>query len=185
MKRLLLSLCLSLSSLLAADPPAAPLGDSEGETVITSDSGAQFFLETKVAIYHGNVRVENPKLRLTCEHLTITSAAEGRGVETIVAVTNVVITTIETNGTTTTWSEKALYSAATGLLVISGGEPRLQAEPSHLQLWSPVITINLTNKTLVAIPPVRTKIPPGALGKLGQEGINLKPAATPRPESKK
>src|SRR5262245_18808850 len=183
MKKLLLPLWLSVTSLAAADSPVPLL--TEGETTITSDRGAEFFLETKAAVYHGNVRVDNPKLKLACELLTITSAAEGGGVDTIVAETNVVITTIETNGTTTARSAKAVYTAATGLLVISGGDPMWQAAPSHLQMWAPIITINLTNKTLLATPPVRTKIPPGAFGKLGQEGINLKPQHSSTTESKK
>src|SRR5204863_7145126 len=136
--------------------------------------------ESNVAVWRGNVRVNDPKLKQASELLTakFTEESEKRTLSSIVAETNVVIVTIETNRTTTARSAKAVYTAANNELFLSGGETFVESEPGHQQLWAPAITVDLTSNTLRAMPPWRTRFPSGAFGKSGEEGSKPPKAAS-------
>ena len=65
-------------------------------TEIFADS-ANFDLEGRVAIYMGNVRVEDPRMKLTCDLLTAHVPKTGK-IDSIVAEKNVVIDGIDERG---------------------------------------------------------------------------------------
>lgn len=90
-----------------ANPAAAPVSDKE--THITSHHGF-FDLNTRQLIYQDDVKVDDPRMRLTCEYLTAKFPPSGtRHVDSIVAETNVVVL-ISTNDTTyTIKAAKAVY----------------------------------------------------------------------------
>jgi lipopolysaccharide transport protein LptA len=83
-------------------PPRAP-------TRIDSDS-ADFDLNGHKAIYRGNVRVDDPQIKLTCEFLVADLPQSGGRINHIVAETNVVIDTTDEKGATNhVTSDKAVY----------------------------------------------------------------------------
>jgi hypothetical protein len=86
---------------------AAPVLDNE--THITSHHGF-FDLNSRQLIYEENVKVDDPRMHLTCEYLTAKFPPSGtRHVDSIVAETNVVVL-ISTNDTTyTIKAAKAVY----------------------------------------------------------------------------
>lgn len=79
-------------------------------TLITSQSG-QFFLKSNVFVYRGNVRVDNPQMKLTCELLTVEAPKVGEGkYNRATAETNVVIDWIDSQGPNHATAEKAVYT---------------------------------------------------------------------------
>jgi lipopolysaccharide transport protein LptA len=86
-----------------APKPARP------PTLINSDS-AEFDLTARRAIYHGNVRVDDPQMLLTCALLTADLPQPDGLVKHIVAETNVVIYSVDEKGQTNhATSDKAIY----------------------------------------------------------------------------
>jgi lipopolysaccharide transport protein LptA len=78
-------------------------------TVITSER-ADFDLAARHAIYRGNVRVDDPQMKLTCEELTADLPQTGGHINHLVAVTNVVMDSVDDKGQTNhATSDKAIY----------------------------------------------------------------------------
>jgi lipopolysaccharide transport protein LptA len=162
--------------------PNAPAADANLEV---SAEQFEFASESKLAVWRGNVRATDPSLNLTCQRLSARLAGDTAKQENsaatlanLVAETNVVITITETNGVSKTKAQcdLAVFSATNGMLVLSGPNTTLESESAHLRLWSPLITMDVTNKTLKAAAPVRTRIPSGAFGKLTEVGSPSTPA---------
>jgi len=83
-------------------PPRAP-------TIINSDHGS-FDLTARRAIYRGNVRVDDPQMKLTCEQLTADLPQTGGHIDHLVALTNVVMDSVDDKGQTNhATSDKAVY----------------------------------------------------------------------------
>ena len=134
----------------------------------------EFSSESNVAVWRGHVRAKDPTMNLTSELLTAklagtntTAASNSRNVESIVAETNVVIEITETNGVTTAKVDKAVYSAADETLVLTGAKPMVDLGTRQIQLLSPHITLDSRNNTATATKPVLTRLPPGALKRIG------------------
>jgi lipopolysaccharide transport protein LptA len=86
----------------APQPPRAP-------TIINSDR-ADFDLTARRAIYRGNVRVDDPQMKLTCEELTADLPQTGGHIDHMVALTNVVMDSVDEKGQTNhATSDKAVY----------------------------------------------------------------------------
>src|SRR4051812_49095421 len=83
-----------------AESPALAGTGATGMTKIESENGGEFYYKLKTYIYRGNVRVDNPQMKLTCELLTIENPElkEGR-FNRATAETNVVIDWADENGT--------------------------------------------------------------------------------------
>lgn len=78
-------------------------------TLINSDH-AEFDLTARRAVYHGNVRVDDPQMILTCALLTADLPQPGGLMKHIVAETNVVIYSVDEKGQTNhATSDKAVY----------------------------------------------------------------------------
>ena len=78
-------------------------------TLINSDH-ADFDLTARRAIYHGNVRVDDPQMTLTCVLLTADLPQSNEQMKHIVAETNVVIDAVDEKGQTNhATSDKAIY----------------------------------------------------------------------------
>jgi len=83
-------------------PPRAP-------TIINSER-ADFDLTARRAIYRGNVRVDDPQMKLTCEQLTADLPQSGGHIDHLVALTNVVMDSVDDKGQTKhATSDKAVY----------------------------------------------------------------------------
>jgi lipopolysaccharide transport protein LptA len=86
----------------APKPPRAP-------TLIDSDR-ADFDLAGRRAVYRGNVRVDDPQMKLTCEELTADLPQSGGHINHLVALTNVVMDSTDDKGQTNhATSDKAVY----------------------------------------------------------------------------
>jgi lipopolysaccharide transport protein LptA len=86
----------------APPPPRAP-------TLINSDR-ADFDLTARQAFYYGNVRVDDPQMKLTCAKMVADLPPTGGHINRIVAETNVVIDSVDEKGQTNhATSDKAVY----------------------------------------------------------------------------
>ncbi len=84
---------------------------TNGLTEIRSDNGGEFYYKLKTYIYRGNVRVDNPQMKLTCELLTIESPEFEQGkFNRATAETNVVIDWMDESGTNHATADKAVYT---------------------------------------------------------------------------
>jgi lipopolysaccharide transport protein LptA len=78
-------------------------------TRIDSDR-ADFDLTARKAFYYGNVRVDDPQMKLTCAQMTADLPQTGGHINRIVAETNVVIDSVDEKGQTNhATSDKAVY----------------------------------------------------------------------------
>jgi lipopolysaccharide export system protein LptA len=141
-------------------------------TEIQSSSG-EFFMKSNVFVYHGNVHVDNPQMKLTCELLIIEGPklTNGNRFNRATAVTNVVIDWVDENGTNHATSEKAVYtytitnlaetlnpgSFVTNALVVLSGNPivtgpsgSFQGDPVYWDRIKDTITSpNMTRTTVI------------------------------------
>jgi len=101
----------STGSFAPGDSPALAGASTNGETLIFSDKGFDAYYKLKTIIYHDNVRVFNPQMKLTCELLTVESPELPEGkFNRVTAETNVVIDWVDDNGTNHATADKAVYT---------------------------------------------------------------------------
>jgi lipopolysaccharide transport protein LptA len=109
-------------------------------TDIFADQGEFVDLKTNivVAVYRGNVQVEDPKMRMTCELLTARIPNLGGRIESIVAERKVVIDMIDERGQKIHGTgDKAIYTcnataAGTNEIVELTGNPMLETAQGTL-----------------------------------------------------
>jgi lipopolysaccharide transport protein LptA len=117
-------------ALVTTNAPPSPT-KTNPPTQIDSDS-ADFDLNGRVAVYRGNVRVDSPRMKLTCVQLTVNLPPEGGRVNHIVAETNVVIDATDEKGATNhVTSDKAVYDykmqdAVTNETITLTGNPQVK-----------------------------------------------------------
>lgn len=115
-------------------------GDSskaKGPTIINAANEATFNSKTHMAVFTGNVQVQDPQFSLRCDELTVylNDNNEG-GLKEAVAEGNVYIISVRKgqNGApdekSTGKSEKAVYTTIDGKIVLSGGMPQIQQGPN-------------------------------------------------------
>jgi lipopolysaccharide export system protein LptA len=137
----------------AVDPESetnapAPVQLSE-ETHIRSES-VDLGIKTRTAVYRGNVRLDDPRLQLTCEYLFANIPEEGQ-VDRIVAETNVVIALLDEKGFTNwAYADKAVYTfkataSETNELVELTGSPRIERE-EHILYGDTIIWDRIHNE---------------------------------------
>lgn len=136
----------------APKPPRAP-------TIITSER-ADFDLAGRHAIYRGNVRVDDPQMKLTCEELTADLPQSGGHIDHLVALTNVVMDSVDDKGQTNhATSDKAVYDynvvngvtneivTLTGNAKVESSEDTMTGEPI---IWDRVNnTIHAENEKII------------------------------------
>jgi lipopolysaccharide transport protein LptA len=114
----------------APDSEAAPVAkEPRAPTEITSDSG-QFNLKSNIFVYTGNVRVNDPKLKLLCETMTIEAPKLPQGkFNRMTAVSNVVIDFLDDKGQPNhATADRAVYTESiinslTNKMVVLTGSP--------------------------------------------------------------
>ncbi len=112
-----------------APPPKPP--PPPATTKIDSDT-ADFDLNGREAVYYGNVRVDDPRMKLTCVQLTVYLPPGGGRINHIVAETNVVIDATDEKGATNhVTSDKAVYDynvqgAVTNEVITLTGNPQIE-----------------------------------------------------------
>lgn len=101
-------------------PPSSRAGsDASEKTVITSEK-LTFDYGKRRALFHGDVKVENPDLILTCENLTVAYNQNG-ALRDIQAVENVFITQADKQAS----AGRASYNLAKGEFILRD-EPRVK-----------------------------------------------------------
>jgi len=107
-----------------------------GPTLISSDRG-DFDLAGHEATYLGNVRVDDPQMKLTCEQLIADVPQTGGHVNHIVATTNVVIDFLDNKGRTNhATGDKAVYvyseqGGVTNETVTLTGNPQMESSDGN------------------------------------------------------
>jgi len=101
-----------------------------GPAIITSAVG-YFDENSRTATYIGNVRVDDPEMKLRCEWLVATMPPSGGRINHIVCETNVVIDTLQNGQTNHITSDKAVYDYAvqagvTNETITFTGSPRIE-----------------------------------------------------------
>ena len=166
------------------DTPKSP----KPPTVILSEH-SEFDLTARRAIYWDNVRVDDPKMKLTCVRLTADlpephSEAQMRH---IVAETNVVIHFLDDKGQTNhATSDKAIYhfevqNGATNEMVTLSGNAKMEDAQGNTMTGEPIVwdraknLVSATNQKMVYkndissalantnSPPPKTNFPPGTI----------------------
>ena len=92
----------------SSETAAAPLVSNV--TKIQSESG-EFLMKSNVYIYRGDVHIDNPQMKLTCELLTVEAPKLQEGkYNRATAETNVVIDWVDEKGPNHATSDKAVYT---------------------------------------------------------------------------
>lgn len=131
---------------------AAPQPSVE-RTVISSQRGF-YSNATRQVIYTGGVRVNDPQLQLTCEQLTADFPKSGGHINRMVALTNVVMDSVDDKGETNhATSDMAVYEynvqdGVTNEIITLSGNAR--AENTQLILYGEPITYNRATGNLTA-----------------------------------
>lgn len=198
------------SSDAAARVPTSDAAKAEiTETEIVARDGADFDGKGRVAIFNGNVHIQDPRFELWCDRLTVflnreakedadaaqdkpppsnnPQASSGGGIDRAVAEGHVVIkqTKPATDGgeakTSIGRSERAEYTNRTGEIVLSGGRPSIEQGMNILEATSSQTRIILNrDNTLRTEGPSRTIIRQrGDANDKLIPGGPSKPAATP------
>lgn len=122
---------LGASAVAQTNLPSSSAPTLSGPTQIYSDTSYIEF-KTRLVVYNGNVRVENPQMKLWCELLTTTAPSAGGHIESIVAETNVVIDMPDEKGQTNhATGDKLVYTykvtdGVTNEVAVLTGNPKLE-----------------------------------------------------------
>ncbi len=160
-------------------------------TEIHSDSG-QFFLKSNVFVYRGNVFVDNPQMKLTCQLMTVVAPAMPEGkYNRATALTNVVIDWVDEQGTNHAVSDKAVYTYVltnsavspaehweTNATVVLSGEPIVVNSSGTLQ-GDPIIWDRI-NDTITSPHMTRTTINQSGTNKTSVFGPPTKTNPVPK-----
>jgi lipopolysaccharide transport protein LptA len=102
-------LALAGGGLRAQTNAPAVSAPTRAPTLITSDR-ADFDLTGHHAVYRGNVRVDDPQMKMTCEEMTVDLPQSGGHIDHLVALTNVVMDSVDDQGQPRhATSDKAVY----------------------------------------------------------------------------
>lgn len=107
--KLILPAVLATAGVLCAADLAKSLASADVETQISAKT-VRADLKSRTAVYHGNVKVEDPRVNLTCELLTARMPAAGKRVDSIIAETNVVIFILQDGATNAATADRAVYT---------------------------------------------------------------------------
>ena len=155
-------MALGLGCFLAAqtNAPSAPNQSlalagttTNAQTEIQSDNGGEFYYKLKTYIYRGNVRVDDPRMKLKCELLTIEAPELLVGkFNRATAETNVVIDWKDENGTNHATAAKAVYTYVitnlaafpethwqTNAFVVLTGNPIVVDSRGNTTRWDPIV----------------------------------------------
>ena len=131
------------------DSPDEPLqamnAPARMETHIFSDT-VELGIKSRTAVYRGNVRLDDPRIQLTCEQLTAVVPEKGNRVEQVIAETNVVIVMLDEKGLTNrAYADRAVYtyeateSITNEVVELSGAEePRIE-RPEGVMYGNPIV----------------------------------------------
>ena len=131
----------------AADPGAKPVEEKQIIN-ITSTDGFEYDLQLGTAVYTGNVRVDDPTMRMTCQKLSVKfkpkdgDAEKFKGVPLVTGDFGGTIESIEATGSvvilnkkdkSTASGEKAVYTTTNQTIVLSGNRPNITSGNNGLK----------------------------------------------------
>lgn len=129
----------NLQSSASTQSPALVGTATNGPTTIQSDGG-QFFLKSNVFVYRGDVRVDNPQMKLTCSKLTVEAPKVDTGkFNRATAETNVVIDWMDDKGPNHATADKAVYTY-TVTNTAAAPDERLETNDIVVLTGNPVVT---------------------------------------------
>lgn len=175
MKKIILILTAGWCGLAAAQTNApAPLVTTTNASAATTTNapmdiysdGAEFDMNAHLATYHGNVRVNRPGTKMTCEWMVVNLPQGGEHLSHIVAETNVVIDFTDEKGQKYhVTSAKAVYdykveNNATNEIVTFTGSPKVVTGQSTIES-EPMIWDRVKNKFNFFNPVMHTSGSPG------------------------
>ena len=114
-----MGLCAGLPARAAMQDDGRSLEASPDATVVTSDKLTFDYIQ-KFALFEGRVLVNDPRLQLSSDRLTIVFTEDG-GAQTIKAEGKVLLT----QGDKKARSDAATYDVASGKIVLAGGPPQM------------------------------------------------------------
>lgn len=130
-------------------------------THIYSDT-VELAIKSRSAVYRGNVRLDDPRIQLTCEQLSADVPEAGGRVDQVVAETNVVIVVLDDEGRTNrAYADKAVYryvvaDSVTNEVVELSGDSQPRIERPEGTLYGDVIVwdrsgnrIRATNQRMI------------------------------------
>jgi lipopolysaccharide transport protein LptA len=165
MKKIICTLIAGLGSCALAQTNVAAVKPPPAPTQINSDA-AEFDLAKHHAVYHGHVRVDDPKVKLTCAWMLMDLPESGGHISHALAETNVVINFLNDKGETNhATADKAVYSynvqgVVTNELITLTGSPKVESADGILT-GDVIIWDRANNHVSVPVNPViRSK--PGA-----------------------
>jgi lipopolysaccharide export system protein LptA len=154
------NIAMGISAPAATNAQPGPPPQPRPLTLISADHG-EFDMAGRVVTYCGQVRVNDPELRLASEWLTTDLPHPGEHVNHIVAETNVVIDFQDDRGQTnhatcdkTVYSYKIQNGTTNELVTLSGHAKVANAE--FIMTGDPTITLDLTTRKITADNPVVT-----------------------------
>lgn len=112
-------LCAAVPARAAMEDDGRSLEASPDATVVTSDKLTFDYIK-KFALFEGRVLVNDPRLQLSADRLTIIFTEDG-GAQTIKAEGKVLLT----QGDKKARSDVATYDVPTGKIVLAGGPPQV------------------------------------------------------------
>jgi lipopolysaccharide transport protein LptA len=141
--------------------PAKPEATANNAIVITAES-FEYDAKSGVAIYSGDVHAEDPQMDIRCGVLTARFAASGSEIETITAEKSVTI--VNKGDQTRGKGDKAVYTAATDVLELTGN-PSLETAQGELTADS--VVLDRREGKLRAKGSFKMKLKPDALRRPG------------------
>ena len=131
----------------ALEDDGRSLEASPDATVVTADKLTFDYIK-KFALFEGRVQVNDPRLQLSADRLTIVFTEDG-GAQTIKAEGKVLLT----QGDKKARSDVAVYDVPTGKIVLSGGPPQVMQGRNILE--GEVITFWRDQQKLECMPRAR------------------------------
>lgn len=140
------------------EPAAVEEAPEPTETHIYSDI-MDVEIKSRSVVYRGNVRLDDPRIQLTCEQLSAAVPEAGGRVDRVVAETNVVIVVLDDEGKTNrAYADKAVYTysvvnSVTNEVVELSGDSQPRIERPEGTLHGDVITWDRSSNQIHASNP--------------------------------
>ena len=127
---------LATAGVLCAADLAQSIAKSDAVETQISAKTVRADLKSRTAVYRGNVRVEDPRVNMTCEMLTARMPAAGKRVDSIIAETNVVISIPQDGATNMATADRAVYiytieSGVTNEVLELTGSPMIKSPQAN------------------------------------------------------
>ncbi len=139
-------------SLLWAQTNAPVEPPADQQTDITAAHGRFDGIKYQM-VYEGNVLVQDPKVKLTCEKLIVDLQKDGGHPTNILALTNVVVDVLDEKGQTNhvtanraTYTYTVANATTNEMITFDGGEPKPRVENPQLIMEGDVLTFDLGTK---------------------------------------